>query len=110
MKVRLSVGVLLVASPLLVQGAFESASVPVRRTPVSFAAGHAQQASASSPADHGALLETYCLGCHTEQQKARGLVPIALDNLNLSNIGANAREWESVVRKMRAGMMPPANM
>ena len=34
--------------------------------------------------------------------------PIALDTLNVSDVRADAKVWETVVRKMRAGLMPPA--
>src|SRR5262245_34091022 len=54
-----------------------------------------------------ALLDRYCVACHTEQAKARGAVPVALDNLDLADIPANAETLEKVVRKMRAGLMPP---
>ncbi|MGH9147267.1 MAG: DUF1592 domain-containing protein, partial [Vicinamibacterales bacterium] len=38
----------------------------------------------------------------------RGSVPIALDALDLSEVAADAEAWEKVVRKLRAGVMPPA--
>ena len=31
-----------------------------------------------------------------------------LDQMDVSRVGANAEVWEKVVRKLRAGMMPPA--
>jgi cytochrome c551/c552 len=52
-----------------------------------------------------ALLNQYCVTCHNEKLKTGGL---ALDKLDLDRIGANAETWEKVVRKVRAGMMPPA--
>ena len=55
-----------------------------------------------------ALVSRYCAGCHSEAQKQRGAVPVALDSLSLSDVGPNAAVWETVVRKMRAGLMPPA--
>jgi hypothetical protein len=55
-----------------------------------------------------ALLNRYCVGCHNEPQRQRGAVPIALDALNVSDVSADAKVWETVVRKMRAGLMPPA--
>jgi hypothetical protein len=54
-----------------------------------------------------ALLDRYCLTCHTQKATERGAVPIALDTLDLSNVPANAEAWEKVVRKVRAGLMPP---
>jgi mono/diheme cytochrome c family protein len=52
----------------------------------------------------------YCVSCHTEAQRARGTVPVALDSLDLANVGARAEAWERVVLKIRAGVMPPAGM
>ena len=52
-----------------------------------------------------ALLNQYCVTCHNEKLKTGGL---ALDKLDLHRVGANAETWEKVVRKLRAGMMPPA--
>jgi hypothetical protein len=53
------------------------------------------------------LVDKYCLTCHTQRLKERGTVPIALDTLDLANVGANPVAWEKVVLKMRAGLMPP---
>ena len=69
-----------------------------------------QQAApvASLSSSHQAVLKRYCVNCHTQAQKARGSVPIALDALDLSKVAADAEAWEKVVRKLRAGVMPPA--
>jgi mono/diheme cytochrome c family protein len=56
------------------------------------------------------LLETYCVGCHTTEQLQQGNVPIALDSVDLTNVGSNVDVWENVVRKLRAGLMPPSGM
>ncbi len=55
-------------------------------------------------------MDRYCLSCHREQQKARGLVPVAFETLSTDDVEGHAAEWEGVVRKMRAGLMPPAGM
>ena len=69
------------------------------------------QADSDSPVgQHVSMLNQYCLGCHTEAERSQGNVPIALDRLDLSDVGANAAEWERVVRKLRAGVMPPSGM
>src|SRR5262245_54236028 len=54
-----------------------------------------------------AVLDRYCLTCHTQRAKDRGVVPIALDNVDVSNVAADAELWEKVLRKMRGGLMPP---
>jgi hypothetical protein len=51
------------------------------------------------------LLNQYCITCHNEKLKTGGL---ELDKLDLNHVNANAETWEKVVRKVRAGMMPPA--
>jgi hypothetical protein len=51
------------------------------------------------------LLDQYCITCHSERLKTGGL---ALDAMPLDRIGADAETWEKVVRKVRAGLMPPA--
>ena len=77
--------------------------------PFSWPTQAAPQATLSPAAPpHKALLDRYCLTCHTQRLKERGTVPIALDTLDLAQVGANAEAWEKVVRKMRAGLMPPA--
>jgi cytochrome c551/c552 len=52
-----------------------------------------------------AVLNQYCVTCHNQKLKTGGL---ELDKLDLNHAGANAETWEKVVRKVRAGMMPPA--
>ncbi len=58
-----------------------------------------------SRAQQQLLLNEYCITCHNEKLKTGGL---ALDKLDLDQIAGNAETWEKVVRKLRAGMMPPA--
>jgi mono/diheme cytochrome c family protein len=62
----------------------------------------------SEPAVHRATFQRYCLTCHTESQKQRGAVPVALDTLDIARVEANPELWEKVILKMRAGVMPPA--
>ena len=68
-------------------------------------------AGATPTADQRALLDRYCVGCHNQRGKAAGQEParkLTLDDLDLARIPDRAEVWERVVRKMRAGMMPPA--
>jgi len=51
------------------------------------------------------LSRTYCLTCHNDKLKTGGL---SLEGLSLSRAGADAETLEKVVRKVRAGLMPPA--
>jgi hypothetical protein len=59
------------------------------------------------------LFDRYCLTCHSETAKAKGLDSarkLALDTLDITRVSRDARTWELVVRKLRAGMMPPTGM
>ena len=60
---------------------------------------------ANSQTPPQALLNQYCITCHNDKLKTGGL---ALDKLSLDHVAPNAETWEKVVRKIRAGMMPPA--
>jgi len=55
----------------------------------------------------------YCYTCHSEKAKAAGLDSarkLALDSLDPANVEKDGAKWELVVRKLRAGMMPPTGM
>ncbi len=54
-----------------------------------------------------AVLDQYCVTCHNQKLKTGGLM---LDKLDLAAIAENAETWEKVVRKLRAGMMPPQGL
>ena len=49
-------------------------------------------------------IDQYCSECHNTTDWAGGLALTALD---ADHIGEDAESWEKVVRKLRAGMMPP---
>jgi hypothetical protein len=51
-----------------------------------------------------ALLDQYCVGCHNNRAKTANL---SLEGLDLSTVGDHPELWEKVVRKLRAGVMPP---
>ena len=69
---------------------------------------------------HRALLDRYCVTCHSDTIVNGGGEPsspliaqlrsvgLMLDELDLTAIGRNASEWEKVVRKLRGGVMPPS--
>ena len=66
------------------------------------AATNAARAAADTPEQ--ALLNRYCVTCHNDRLRTGGL---ALDTLDVSDVGAHAEVWEKVVRKLRGGVMPP---
>ena len=69
-------------------------------------AGAGQSTSAEPTATpERALLDRYCVACHNERLQTAGL---ELDNADVIDIAADPALWEKVVRKLRAGAMPPA--
>jgi len=50
------------------------------------------------------LLKRYCMDCHNSLDWAGG---VAFDLLSLENLAHDAAIWEEVIRKIRAGLMPP---
>jgi hypothetical protein len=71
------------------------------------------RAEAQTAADERALLDKYCVACHNVKARAAGMdsaVKLTLDDLDLSQVNRNSAVWERVVRKLRAGQMPPAGM
>jgi len=64
----------------------------------------APAAPAAADAD-AALVKTYCVGCHSDRGKAGGLTLAAFEP---GKAAASAEVSEKMVRKLAAGMMPPA--
>ena len=58
-------------------------------------------------ASRRALIDQYCVTCHNARLKTANLL---LDQLDLSNLGNHAEVAEKVVRRVRAGLMPPTGM
>jgi len=89
---RLLAVVLMVAPP-----AWAAQNTPAGRTAQPTAAAHV-------PTPDGQLITQYCVTCHNERMKAGEL---ALANRDLAKVGPEANVWEKVLRKLRAGQMPP---
>lgn len=70
------------------------------------ALGRAQVPGTSSPiASQRAFINQYCAGCHNDKVKSGG---VTLTKLDLAHIDQSAELAEKVIRKVRAGLMPPA--
>ncbi len=67
----------------------------------------AHSAPASDAAAQRAVVDKYCVGCHNAKLKTANLM---LDQLDLAHLSDHAEIGEKVVRKLRAGMMPPTGM
>src|SRR5262245_43401676 len=69
--------------------------------------------SAESVAAQKAIVTQYCMTCHSDKAKAAGMDSarkINFDTLDIAHLEKNAETWELIVRKLRAGMMPPSGM
>ena len=57
------------------------------------------------PAEQTALVKQYCAGCHSERGKAGGL---SFASFDAASVVEHPETTEKMIRKLRAGMMPPA--
>jgi mono/diheme cytochrome c family protein len=78
------------------------AEAPRRSRPVS---NQRSAAAAPARAEYEATIERYCVTCHNERLKTGGLT---LDPDSLRDVAARGDQFERVIRKLRAGLMPPA--
>jgi mono/diheme cytochrome c family protein len=72
-----------------------------------FAPRATAQTAAPSAASASALVNKYCIFCHSEKLKTAGVV---LEGLDFTQPGANAALLEKVLHKVRTGEMPPPPM
>src|SRR5881409_3384424 len=78
--------------------------------------GGRQSQSAVASSDQAAAqraINQYCSTCHSDKAKAAGMDSarkIDFDRLDIAGVSRDAQTWERVVRKLRAGMMPPSGI
>ena len=98
----LSIGIAAVWMSVLPEAAGPRAQAP----PQVVAASTSDDASR-----YAAVVKQYCAGCHngraTTSATASGVV---FDTIDLQNVARDAVLWEKVVRKLRAGAMPPTGV
>lgn len=97
---RLALGVVIVAVPGYLQIARSQQTAPV--SPAALAS-----TPVTGAASERALLDKYCVTCHNQRLQTAGLL---LDKMDVAKMQEHGEVWEKVVRKLRAGMMPPAGM
>ena len=64
-------------------------------------------APVASTSPHAKVVATYCVTCHNDKTRSGEL---SLEHIDLADVPKSAETWEKVIRKVRAGMMPPAGM
>jgi hypothetical protein len=57
--------------------------------------------------DQLAMLDRYCVDCHNDAEFTGG---VSVESLSASGVLHDAAVWEGVLRKMRAGAMPPRDV
>ena len=90
-----------VSVPRAASGPAGQASAPRRAAPMRRTAA----TPAVTPAAQSELVATYCAGCHSDRAKAGGL---SLAGFNAMTAADSPAVAEKIIRKLRAGMMPPA--
>ena len=70
-------------------------------------ASHAPAAPVFGAAEQTAMVKQYCTGCHSDRGKAGQLSLASFDASNAANPD-HVATTEKMIRKLRAGMMPPA--
>jgi mono/diheme cytochrome c family protein len=78
---------------------------PAQRSAAGPVASHAPAATTMLAAEQTAVVKQYCATCHSERGKAGG---ISFADFDAAKIEENGELTEKMIRKLRAGMMPPA--
>ena len=74
---------------------------------IACAIGSGSLEAAPTPAVERALIDQYCVTCHNDKAKADNF---SLQREDINAVGDHPEVWERVIRKLRAGMMPPPGM
>src|SRR5215471_19035806 len=87
----------------LVGGLLLSAIV-LHAAPAQESNGAGRESALPAPLQSKALVDRYCVTCHSQRLKTGNLV---LQDRDFDHIASDAGVWEKAVRKVRVGMMPP---
>ena len=86
---------------------FAAKSGPPARSVVRTANARTSAPDPAVIAKQKALITQYCVTCHNDRLKRANL---SLESADLAAVGEHAELWERVVRKLRAGVMPPPDV
>ncbi|HMF97527.1 MAG TPA: DUF1587 domain-containing protein, partial [Vicinamibacterales bacterium] len=67
----------------------------------------APPADPAAAATHRAVLDQFCVTCHNDRAKTANF---SLETVDLATAGDHPDVWEKVIRKLRAGVMPPPDV
>ena len=86
-------------------------SVPGAQQPATAPAPPASARSSADSANLQPVINKYCVGCHNQRTTTSATVSgVLLDRADLSRVADDPAMWEKVIRKLRAGAMPPAGL
>jgi len=77
----------------------------VAQQPTPVGAGFSRPGDAGATISRPPVIDQYCVSCHNDKLKTGNL---SLEQISLDRAGADAETLEKVIRKVRAGLMPPA--
>ena len=88
-------------------GAITIGLVPVSALLLTGQSTQSAQTAVDSAATARATVDKYCVGCHNNRVKTANLM---LDELDIDHLSDHGEIAETVIRKLRAGLMPPNGM
>lgn len=86
-----------------------AAAAPVT-TPAAATPAAAKTNTPNTTADsvkYRAMMDKYCVGCHSNRTSTPSDAPINLEAAGLDNVMSHAETWERVLRKLSVRAMPP---
>jgi mono/diheme cytochrome c family protein len=96
---------------VLAPGRSSAQTAPATKSAPKAAAPTAAKASPAATTDQVAaqrkVIDQYCVGCHNKTAKTANLM---LDQLDIAHLSEHGEIGEKVIRKLRAGMMPPTGL
>src|SRR5271155_3481958 len=78
-----------------------------QQRPATKPAAVATEAASRPASQQQAMIDQYCIMCHSEAAKTAGVV---LEGTHIDRVGENTALWEKVLRKFGTGQMPPPGM
>ncbi len=95
------------AAPAVKPAAAVASPAPATPAPTRAASVARHAATAGMPVQaQNELVETYCVNCHNDSRKSGGQ---SFESFDAATVVEHADVTEKMIRKLRAGMMPPAN-
>jgi mono/diheme cytochrome c family protein len=100
------VAVVASASVAAQQAAATAKPAVQKAAPAGPVASHSPAIAGMTPAEQTALVKQYCATCHTDRGKDRS-GGLSLQSFDASELEEHGEVIEKMIRKLRAGMMPP---